>query len=191
MTTLKQLAAQTGQELRKLETMAAALGFSGSDRDELPADIETKLTSPKQLNAAAPKQSKASNEENGNSKTQQGTPENIYAAFGASNSMMQHDLAETEKIAAQTAGAMAAHQYYMNYQGAYNAVLQSLMGQRSETITVDSQNAIATHQLQQQEIERKALMAVARSDKTGKSLRQVQAEMMAVKNMLLPPSFND
>lgn len=37
---LKQFATQTGQQLRKLETMAAAHGFTGSPTDELPAEIE-------------------------------------------------------------------------------------------------------------------------------------------------------
>jgi len=51
--TLKELATQTGQQLRKLETLAAAHGFTGSITDELPLEIEKAIANGNQKTLGA------------------------------------------------------------------------------------------------------------------------------------------
>lgn len=54
---LETLATKTGQQLRKLETLAAAHGFTGSPTDELPAEIEKAIANGFQKTLGAAPQS--------------------------------------------------------------------------------------------------------------------------------------
>jgi hypothetical protein len=198
MSTVNELAKQLKKSSGEIYATAKGFGFTGSITDRLPEDIADAIqsgTCPKQLGAAPQKNQGGNFTKTGENSKGQGTgnedhtPENTYSAFAYSNSQLSSQLRETEKLAAQTQGAMDAHAYYANYLAARNAVLQNLMGARAESVTTDTQAAISGHNIEQSDLRTKAIMAVATSDKTGKTLKQVQHEILSVRNQLLPGGF--
>lgn len=181
MTTVKELEKKLKQPANLLLAKASSLGFTGSPTDELPQEIVDEIKNgggAKKLNAAPPK-GKTEPTDNGNGAKGQGLND-IYGAFYASTQNLQNSQFELEKEAAVASGRMIGHQLYLNFAGAKNETLQTLIQRDLQHSIGNHQEAAENHRTFTEEKRQKALGAWASSDKTGKTLKECLAEVRAL-----------
>lgn len=183
MTTLNQLSEKTKEPINLLIAKAKKLGFSKNTDADIPEDILSALTGPKQIASNStvsqvevdyPEQQKESSQ---NKKTSNNEVEEIHQAFFEGNENLEQSNLEMELEAAKAMGRMEAHQIYLNYKGAKMSALRTLRQQDSylaiDKINYSSEKYRAAIEYRKKE----ALQGWASSDKAGKSIQECLKEI--------------